>query len=43
MRVVITEEETDWVAVFSGVLQGSVVGPLLLLICAEEIPDTIES
>jgi len=43
MRVVINGKETNWAAVLSGVLQVSVLGPLLFLIYVNELPDIIES
>ena len=41
-RVVLEGQQSDWLTVSSGVLQGSVLGPLLLTLFINGLPNQIE-
>ena len=42
-RVVLNGKHSDWVNVTSGIPQGSVLGPILLIIYINDLPDSISS
>ena len=42
-RVVLNGQLSDWAPILAGVLKGSILAPLLFLICINDLPDNLNS